>query len=365
MSKVLLLGGTGAMGVYLREILAAEGKDVVVTSRSEHAPNAGIEFLRGDARDVGFLSSALDRVRPDAIVDFMIYGTDAFKTRRDLLLSNTRHYLFLSSYRVFNDAEVITERTPRLLDSSTDSAYLKTDEYALCKARSENLLRESDTTNWTIIRPGITYSKRRFQLGCLEANTLCYRSFLGLPVAMPREMRLKQTTMTWGRDVALMIARLILNPKAYGEDFNCASAEHHSWDEICRLYKRVIGAEVRDCTVEDYIRIIGNSAQVRYDRMFNRVLDNRKVLAATGLKQEELATLNDGLSRELENFRKNPDYQYPNLVINARLDRVLGTTISLRDFSLRQRREYYAIRYPFLGLLVRGVGKLKKALVCG
>lgn len=363
MSKVLLLGGTGAMGVYLREILAAEGEDVVVTSRSEQVSCTGVEFIRGDARDVKFLASTLDCVRPDAIVDFMIYGTDEFKMRRDLLLGKTRHYLFLSSYRVFNDAEVITERTPRLLDSSTDSAYLKTDEYALRKARSEDFLRESGTTNWTIIRPGITYSKRRFQLGCLEANTLCYRSLQGLPVAMPREMRAKQTTMTWGRDVALMIARLVLNPKAYGEDFNCASAEHHSWDEICGLYKRLIGAEVRDCTVNDYIRIVGNSAQVRYDRMFNRVLDNRKVLAVTGLKQDELTTLNDGLSRELENFRKNPGYQYPNLAINARLDRVLGTTISLRDFSFRQRREYYAMRYPFVGLLVRGVGKLKRAVV--
>ena len=189
MSKVLLLGGTGAIGVYLSEILAADGKDVVVTSRSEHAPCCSIEFIRGDARNADFLSFTLDRVRPDAVVDFMSYGTDEFKMRRDLLLGKTRHYLFLSSYRVFNDAEVITEKSPRLLDSSTDSDYLKTDEYALCKARSENLLRESSMANWTIIRPGITYSKRRFQLGCLEANTLCYRSFQGLPVAMPQEMR--------------------------------------------------------------------------------------------------------------------------------------------------------------------------------
>ena len=160
-----------------------------------------------------------------------------------------------------------------------------------------------------------------------------------------------------------MIARLVLNPKAYGEDFNCASAEHHSWDEICGLYKRMIGTEVHDCTIEDYIRIVGNSAQVRYDRMFNRIIDNGKVLAATGLKQEQLLTLDVGLSRELESFRKNPVYQYPNVAINARLDRVLGTAISLRFFSLRQRREYYAIRYPLVGLFVRGVGKLKRAML--
>lgn len=365
MSRILLLGGTGAIGTYLREILSAKGNEVIVTSRSDQPPSAGVEFVKGDAKDVHFLTTVLDRVRPDAIVDFMIYSTNEFKMRRDLLLSKTRHYLFLSSYRVFNEDEIITEKSPRLLDSSTDSEYLKTDEYALCKARAENLLREASDSNWTIIRPGITYSKRRFQLGCLEANTLCYRSFQGLPVAMPREMRKKQTTMTWGHDVALMIACLVLNPKAYGEDFNCASAEHHSWDEICGLYERLIGTKVRDCTVEDYIRIVGNSAQVRYDRMFNRILDNRKVLAVTGLKQEDLSTLKDGLSRELEDFRKNPDYQYPNVAINARIDRILGTSISLQGFSPRQRREYYAVRYPLVGLFVRGLGKVKRVVTGG
>lgn len=328
------------MGVYLREILAEDGHSVVVTSRSGRDPIPNIEFRVGDAKKIDFVESLLNEIKPDAVVDFMIYSTDEFAARRDILLSGTKHYLFLSSYRVFNDDKVITERSPRLLDSSSDAAYLKTDEYGLCKARSENLLRESNYQNWTIIRPGITYSKMRFQLGCLEANTLCFRSLQGLPVVMPREMRLKQTTLTWGKDVALMIARLILNPKAYREDFNCASSEHCSWGEVCDLYKELLGTDVRDCSVEDYIKIIGNRAQVCYDRLFDRALDNSKVLSVTGLRQDDFMPLRKGLTRELKAFVASPVYQYPNVVINARMDKVLGTRIKLVGMSKEDKIAY-------------------------
>lgn len=364
MSKILLLGGTGAMGVYLREILAEEGHSVLVTSRTPREDGPHIQFKVGNAKDVDFIRNLLEEERPDAVVDFMVYGTDEFSVRRDVFLSHTRHYVFLSSYRVFNDDKIITERSPRLLDSSDDAEYLKTDEYALCKARSENLLRESGLKNWTIIRPGITYSKMRFQLGCLEANTLCLRSLKGVPVAMPKEMQGKQTTLTWGRDVALMISRLILNQKAYGEDFNCASAEHCSWGEVCDLYKELLGTEVKDCSVEDYVKIIGNRAQVCYDRLFNRVLDNSKVLAATGIEQAELMTLKEGLSRELRRFVENPVYQYPNVAINARMDHVLGLRYDLKGLSSADKVQYLYERNRIVRFAIRAARFLKRKACC-
>lgn len=364
MSKILLLGGTGAMGVYLREILAAEGHAVIVTSRSKRDPIPNVEFRLGDARNFEFVERLLDEIKPNAVVDFMIYSTDEFAARRDKILSRTSHYLFLSSYRVFNDDKIITERSPRLLDTSTDKEYLKTDEYALCKARSENLLRESVLKNWTIIRPGITYSKMRFQLGCLEANTLCYRSLQGLPVVMPREMRSKRTTLTWGRDVAMMIARLILNPRAYGEDFNCASAENHTWNEVCELYKEILHTDVRDCSIEDYIKIIGNRAQVCYDRLFNRALDNTKVLEATGISQASLSTVRDGLSRELKSFIDHPVYQYPNVLINARIDKVLGTLLPLKDLSKSDKIAYLSERYRLVKFAFRVIKFVRRKIGC-
>lgn len=360
MSKILLLGGTGAMGVYLREILAAEGHSVLVTSRAARATETNVRFVVGNAKESSFVSNLIAEEHPDAVVDFMIYSTDEFAARYENYLSSVRHYVFLSSYRVFNDDEIITERSPRLLDTSKDAEYLKTDEYALCKARSENMLRESSRKNWTIIRPGITYSKMRFQLGCLEANTLCFRSLRGAPIAMPREMRGKMTTLTWGRDVALMISKLILNERAYGEDFNCATSEHHPWDYVCKLYENLLGAKIEDCSVEDYVKIIGNRAQVCYDRLFNRAIDNAKVLSATGIKQSELMPLNEGLTKELKAFIENPAYQYPNMAINARMDKVLGSRISLSGLSKADIVAYLTARYQSARFVARAAGYIKR-----
>ena len=360
MSKVLLLGGTGAMGVYLRDILAQNGHEVYVTSRSAQLGLCGIKFLQGNAHDLPFVERVLRVVKPDAIVDFMTYSSEEFALRCETFLRGTRHYLFLSSYRVFNDDKKITERSPRLLDTVQDEPYLKTDEYALCKARSENCLRQSALGNWTIIRPGITYSKQRFQLGCLEANTLCFRSLARLPVIMPNLMRGKETTLTWGRDVALMISKLLLNQAAYSEDFNCATAEHHTWDFVCDIYRRTLGADIRDCSIEDYIKVIGNSAQVRYDRLYNRVIDNSKILAATGLKQTDLMPLVEGLTKELERFKANPFYQYPNVVLNARIDRLLGTRIPLTGFPARMRLLYWEHRNPVVGFGLRAIRRFNR-----
>ena len=74
----------------------------------------------------------------------MNYPAAEFQTRRDLILNSVGQYLFLSSARVYAQSETpLTEDSPRLLDVTTDAAYLKTTEYALEKARSENFLRDA------------------------------------------------------------------------------------------------------------------------------------------------------------------------------------------------------------------------------
>lgn len=361
MATVLLLGGTGAMGVYLRQILAERGDSVFVTTRAERPDEKGIRFLRGNAHDLEFLKSTVAETKPDAIVDFMIYYTEAFRRRVQALLSLSPQYVFLSSYRVFADAMPLVEDSPRLLDVIEDEAYLKTDEYALTKARQEDALRCSGKRNWTIVRPAITYSKERFQFGVLEAPIVCWRTLHNLPVIMPREMLDRQTTMTWGKDVARMIAELIGNPLALGEDFNCATAEHHTWREVAEIYGRAIGLRVVPCSIEEYIWE-SNKYQIMYDRMFNRVVDNSKVLRITGIQQESLVPLAEGLSRELAEFKKNPRYKWLNPVRNAAMDRLTQTRSPLSAFPPSERKLYLKARYPafFNCLPMRIVRKLRQ-----
>jgi len=309
--KVLVLGGTGAMGVYLVPELAARGYQVRVVSlpRDEitfHDPR--ISYVKGDAKEIGFLKTLLTE-KFDAIVDFLVYSTEEFRQRCELLLSGTGHYIFLSSYRVYAGEFPVTENSPRLLDVSTDKEYLATEDYSLYKAREEDILKSSSHGNWTIVRPAITFSKFRFQLVTLETPLVVGRALKRLPVVIPEAALSVPATMNWAGDVAKMFCGLVLNPAARCEAFTFATAEHRTWGEIAEYYHELIGLEYVTAGTEDYLNILGGSCfaryQLCYDRLFPRIIDNSKILRVAGLRQEELTPLKSGLAKELAAFPKD------------------------------------------------------------
>ena len=169
------------------------------------------------------------------------------------------------------------------------------------------MLLKSDYNNWTAIRPAITYSKRRFQLTILEAPYVVGRTLHGKKLVLPKQAKDVQATMSWAGDVAEMIARLLFNPKAYREIFSVCTAEHMTWGEVADIYKELIGLEAVWVDMEDFLGILTHNSpnpmgvryQLIYDRLFDRIMDNSKVLEITGMKQSELTTLYDGLKREL------------------------------------------------------------------
>ena len=308
MKKILVLGGTGAMGVYLVPKLIERGYAVDVASLDKvESDTPNLRYFTGDCMDVNYVGELLKN-RYDGIVDFMIYKGDKFEQRHKMFLDNTSHYIYLSTYRIYaNEEHPIKETSPRLLDASKDEDLLATDDYALYKAKGENVLLASDYNNWTAIRPAITYSKRRFQLTILEAPYVVGRTLRGKKLVLPKQAKDIQATMSWAGDVAEMIARLLFNPKAYREIYSVCTAEHMTWGEVADIYKELIGLEAVWVDMEDFLGILthnsmnpmGTRYQLIYDRLFDRIMDNSKVLEVTGMKQSELTTLYDGLKREL------------------------------------------------------------------
>lgn len=340
------------MGVYLAPILYERGFIVEVTSRKVREAVEGISFITGDAQDEGFVRELLAHGKYDVVIDFMVYATHEFASRVKLFLDNTTHYIYLSSYRVFADTNIISESSPRLLDSTQDKAYLETDEYALAKARQENLLRASGRSNWTIIRPAITYSKGRFQLGTLEAETILWRTLRGGTIILPEEMLNKITTMTWAGDVAEVIANLVLNKKAYGEDFNVASSEYHTWSEVADIYRDILGLKLKTVSIKEYITATQSEYQLRFDRMFNRRVDNHKVVNVT--KYKKFKRLNEGLRQELECFLEKPQFNDIDYALQARIDTITKEVlVDWRCMSRKELKEYMKIRFPGLVKFVR------------
>jgi nucleoside-diphosphate-sugar epimerase len=306
--KILVLGATGAMGQYLVPELAAGGHQVTAVSL-DHVDDShpNLRRLRGDALADAAFRDRLLAEHWDGIVDFLIYTTRALESALPRALAATDHYLYLSSYRVYADEEhPVRESSPRLIDVSPDAALLASDDYCIYKARGENLLRSLPRRNWTIIRPAITYSRLRYQLVTLEAPNTVGRAFAGRPVVLPIQAKDRQATMSWAGDVATMIAGLLLREETLGETYSVCTAEHRTWGEIADYYRDLCGLKSIWVDQEDFLSVIarpgsrqGARWQLEYDRLFDRVMDNARVLAATGLKQSHLMPLYEGLKHEI------------------------------------------------------------------
>jgi len=213
--KVLVLGGTGAMGSYLVPKLVEDAHTVDVVSMDDvTSDKPNLRYIKANAMDKAFLSELLSN-HYDGIVDFMIYNTKSFPEYCPLFLENTDHYIYLSTYRVFADEEhPIRESSPQLLNVSKDELLLNSDDYCIHKARGEKFLRESKYRNWTIIRPAITYSHKRCQLITYERCHMLPYIKSGKPIPLYSDALKVQGTMSWAGDVAEMQRRLLFNKKA-------------------------------------------------------------------------------------------------------------------------------------------------------
>lgn len=316
--KVLVLGATGAMGQYLVPILAEKGYKVDAVSLDGTTPaHPNVNVLKLDAKDKATFNQLLAN-HYDGIVDFMIYNTAELPFYLRPALESTDHYIYLASYRVYDNKEVpIKETSPRSLETADDPWFKYSEDYSIYKARGENMLLESNYTNWTSIRPAITYSFMRYQLVTLEAPNTVGRAFAGKPCILPEEARNIQATMSWAGNVAQMIDGLLFNQQARREIYTVATAEHHTWGEIADYYKDICGLESIWIPRLDYLKVLAGTTvpghvawQLDYDRLFTRIIDNSKVCAATGLKQENFMKLYDGLKYEISRCPK--DYPFKN-----------------------------------------------------
>lgn len=348
--KLLVLGGTGAIGAHFVELAAAQGVEVHVTSRTRSGSTGLMRYIRGDAHDIGFLGE-LTKQKWDAIVDFMAYGTEEFRQRVNLLLSSTNQYIFLSSARVFaNSTSPITEASPRLLDVSNDREFLNSDEYALAKARQENILQASNQRNWTIVRPYITYASERLQLGVLEKEAWLYRALMRRSIVFCREMIPCMTTMTTGKDVAHVIFALVGRTDALGESFNAVTRETKSWGEILDIYLDCLekhqGSKPRLMLVglDDFLRFHPWKYQVLYDRQFNRNFDNGKI--ARYLDVNNLAGIGEGLRVAIGEFLLSPVFKDLDWKTEAIKDKLANEYTPIREQgSIREKVRYFFHRH--------------------
>ena len=368
--KILVLGGTGAIGHNLVYELMNCECHVYVTSRKSKNNLDNITYIQGNAMDISFLESILKGNHWDCIIDFMAYTYKQFENRYELLLHSTEHYIFLSSARVYcYDATEINEESKRLLDVCKDSRYLHTQDYALEKAREENLLTNSQYKNWTILRPYKTYSSNRLQLGFLEKESWLYRAIHGRPIVFSKDLADKFTVLSDTADVAKCIREIVFKSETKGEVFQVITDKEVKWETVLKHYidilEKELGFKINVVYGKDAYTIWRGKPDytIKYDSLKNHCFNNSKLLILMNdASNNSFNTYKEGLQRCVSDFMLNPSFKSIDWMQEGNFDRIAGTKTSLNEINGNLNKlKYFCARYT----VAFSIFKLVRKGICG
>ncbi|XP_073023602.1 chloroplast stem-loop binding protein of 41 kDa b, chloroplastic-like [Primulina eburnea] len=239
--KILIMGGTRFIGIFLSRLLLQEGHQVTLFTRGK-APVASqlpgesdadfnnfaseILHLKGDRMDFEFVKSSLSAERFDVVYD--INGREANEVEPILdALPNLEQYIYCSSAGVYL-------KTDYLPHFETDAVDPKSRHKG--KLETESLLK-SRGVNWTSIRPVYIY-------GPLNYNPVeewfFHRLKAGRPIPIPNS-GMQVTQLGHVKDLAVAFLRVLGNEKASEEVFNISGEKYVTFDGLARACAKAGG----------------------------------------------------------------------------------------------------------------------------
>lgn len=311
MKKALLIAGGGTLGSYTKDELLRLGHKVEVICLEDYiSNNENLKYYKNNA-SLEYLTEFLKDKFYDGIVNFIHYtDTEEYKKVHTLLCKKTEQLVFLSSYRVYADLQSpLTENAPQLYDVIKDKTFLDTEDYSVPKSKNEHYIKEeSNTSNWTIVRPVISFSKRRLDIVTTSGREVLEKTRKNEEILLPKDAKNLTAGLDWAGNSGKLIAHLLFNQNALKESFTVSTAQNLTWGEIADIYTELIGARFKWVSTEEYLNnnlwIKENPWILKYDRLFDRKIDNTKILKATNLTKSNFTPIKDGIKTELENIEK-------------------------------------------------------------
>lgn len=300
MKKALLIAGGGTLGTYTAEELLRLGHSVdVICLEDKVSDNPRLKYYKANAT-LDYLKELFGCEHYDGIVNFIHYPNyEDYIPYHELLINNTEHLIFLSSYRIYADLQhPITESAPQLLDVITDDPeFREKEDYALAKSRAERFLNSCHyPQNWTVVRPVISFSDRRLDINMISGRAVIEAAREGKALQLPIEAKDLTAGLDWAGNSGKLIANLLFKEECKGEAYTISSAQNLKWSEVADIYTELLGVQFEWVTAD----FPNNLWSWRYDRAYDRSIDNSKVLNATGLKASDFKSIKEGVYTELK-----------------------------------------------------------------
>ncbi|KAL0903200.1 hypothetical protein M5K25_027560 [Dendrobium thyrsiflorum] len=239
--KILIMGGTRFIGVFLTRLLVKEGHQVTLFTRGK-APitqqlpgesdqeyeefKSKVLHLKGDRKDSEFVKSSLAAEGFEVVYD--INGREAVEAEPILdALPNLEQYIYCSSAGVYLKSDLLPHFESDAVDPKSRHKG---------KLETESLL-DSKGVNWTSLRPVYIY-------GPLNYNPVeewfFHRLKAGRPIPIPNS-GVQITQLGHVKDLADAFVKVLGNPKASKQVYNISGSKYVTFNGLARACAKAAG----------------------------------------------------------------------------------------------------------------------------
>lgn len=244
--RAFVTGATGFVGTQVVNLLRLEDHSVKVFSRNPHSGHLpeGVETAHGDLADTDAVLDAMqsadvffhigeikNRTRSDSIRNVSLVKAIA----GNLVSRGVKRLVFVSAISVAGVPAAIPA------EEETPAEIVPKDHYTAYKKEAEEIIRQTLTSEYVILRPAPVYGPGSRYLGRMI-------SLVGLvgPFGIPFLGNAKNIMpLVHVRDLARAIVLAGTRPEAGGQTFTVADGLSHSWRDFLGLVASCQGKSLR------------------------------------------------------------------------------------------------------------------------
>lgn len=237
--RILVMGGTRFIGVYLTKLLVEQGHEVVLFNRgNKPAPVDGVHQIHGDRTNAGDLKAKLAGESFDAVFDNNGRELSDTQPLAELFGNTVSHFVYVSSAGVYLKSDEMPHREGDPVDPKSRHRG---------KFETEDYLRERGIP-FTSIRPVYIYGPQNYN--DLEA-WFFDRIVRDRPIPIPGNgMAITQLGHVY--DLAAAMTYVLGNLNAIGKVYNISGDRYVTFDGLARACAIAAGKSLDDVKLVHY-----------------------------------------------------------------------------------------------------------------
>ncbi len=237
--RVLVIGGTRFIGIYLTKQLADKGHEVTLLNRGNHpAPVANVETIVCDRTDPVALKAALAGQTFDAIFDNNGRELENTRPLADLFKGKLKHFIYVSSAGVYAKSDQMPHVEGDPVDPSSRHKG---------KFHTEDYLREQGIP-FSAIRPVYIYGSQNYNP--LE-KWFFDRLVRDRPIPIPGS-GMALTHLGHCQDLAAAMVSVLGNDQAIGQIYNISGEKAVTFDGLAKACAIAAGKDPNTVKIVHY-----------------------------------------------------------------------------------------------------------------